>query len=412
MQFQIFDINDDVLFFVISHLTPVDLLSLSQTCLHFYCLSDPTKYSAMNKYWKTKCQQFWSLTKKNKYTTDNYKNLFQMMASFIIHAHAMNKHADVYLENINSFKTLNLHQGTFGMKMTVDKFVTITKRSCLSYIIEADNLEMFKIFIYNTSEKYINEKLHKFPNLVGSNSILFGVIAFGAIKIARYLLAPVENYKQNDDQIKDSNNYNFANIDIVTFESSLTKHTPLTLAAYYKRVEIVSLLINHPNMTKNGINQGCFRGIVPLHCVCCVSHPSNSNPTEQDAASIAQMLINDERTDVNATDSRGYTPLMYAMQRHKKVFEILINNDKIDVNAQNYHGDTVLHMAATCSPAACIGNQTPDGIVQSVKMLLRRKDFNSFDAKNIDNLTALQVAPDSRFEISPMVAFLKQFNTT
>ena len=58
-------------------------------------------------------------------------------------------------------------------------------------------------------------------------------------------------------------------------------------------------------MTKDGINQAAGTGVVPLHYACCVPHQLNRNATEQDAISIAQMLINDERTDINAADRGG-----------------------------------------------------------------------------------------------------------
>ena len=118
------------------------------------------------------------------------------------------------------------------MKMTVDKFVTMTKKSCLTYIIETDNLEMCRICICNMSGNCSNDnrKLckYRYPNLTGLNSILFGVITFDAIKIARDLLAPV--HKQNGNKYC-KYNYNFPNIDILTPDSSSTKQTPLTFAA-------------------------------------------------------------------------------------------------------------------------------------------------------------------------------------
>ena len=82
-----------------------------------------------------------------------------------------------------------------------------------------------------------------------------------------------------------------------------SQYTPLLLAAHCNRVEMVSLLINHPNMTKSGINQG---------------------------------------------DITGNTPLMYAIEAHKKIFQMLIKNDKIDVNIKNGEGNTVLHVSAKC----------------------------------------------------------------
>ena len=103
------------------------------------------------------------------------------------------------------------------------------------------------------------------PNYSESIVLAVSISTLPATKIATYLLPiPGKNNQigniNNNINISDSDkyrcnyNYKFPNIDIISPESYFGQNTPSTLAAYYKHAEIVSLLINHPNMTKNGIN--------------------------------------------------------------------------------------------------------------------------------------------------------------
>ena len=87
---------------------------------------------------------------------------------------------------------------------------------------------------------------------------------------------------------------------------------------------------------------------------------------------------------------------------------MLINNDKIHVNAQKCDGCTVLHVAATCYTGR--ENQKHDGVCECVKMLVKRKDFNSLDTKSNYNITASQVTTLTYAKFSAMIAFWKEFN--
>ena len=148
----IFDIHEDALFVVIGCLAPLDFLSLSQTCSHFRHLSDPMKYSAMNKYWQTKCQQSWSSIKKSNYTTDNYRDLFKLMVDFIVWTINNNdidqlqfsiifKDTDLELQIQNknkhpgiNIKSSKIRQLACNIEMTMDKIVQALKNLCLSQI--------------------------------------------------------------------------------------------------------------------------------------------------------------------------------------------------------------------------------------------------------------------------------------
>ena len=87
----ILHVADDVWFAVFQCVEHLDLLSISQTCIHFHNLTDATKYSHLNRYWKQKCEQLWpSLIKENisninsKHKNYNYKPLFISMIKFIL----------------------------------------------------------------------------------------------------------------------------------------------------------------------------------------------------------------------------------------------------------------------------------------------------------------------------------------
>ena len=123
-------------------------------------------------------------------------------------------------------------------------------------------------------------------------------------------------------------------------------------------------------MTKDGINKADSKGLAPLHCAC-DKLGADSHGKQNDGVKIAQMLIDDERTDVNAVDFQGKTPLMYAIESQPKIAPILIKNDKVDVNIQSHCGNTALHVAVEFRDIYC-------GLI---KKLLSRKDFD----KNIVN---------------------------
>jgi len=103
---------------------------------------------------------------------------------------------------------------------------------------------------------------------------------------------------------------------------------------------------------------------------------------------VAELLLA-SKADVNAKDSNGDTPLLYAAgEEHKDVAELLLAN-KADVNARNSNGWTPLHEAAM------------DGQKDMVELLLAHgADIN---ARNNRGETALHMvsalATDSRYKL-------------
>ena len=64
----------------------------------------------------------------------------------------------------------------------------------------------------------------------------------------------------------------------------------------------------------------------------------------------AQLLLSDERCDVNLQDVNGYTALMTAVRyvkseddKHAEIIRILLDHPSIDVNKKNKSGQTALH---------------------------------------------------------------------
>ena len=158
-------------------------------------------------------------------------------------------------------------------------------------------------------------------------------------------------------------------------------------------------------MTKTGINQPNIYGTTPLHYA---AGPGDScNARAQDATNIVQMLINDERTDINAVDKDGKTALMHAMNIYYPVTKMLITNDRVDVNIQNNVGETALHKAANATTWRHV-HLTWDDTIELVQMLLQRKDFVAVAAKDYKNRTALNVAWETNFtQMAALLSTLK-----
>ena len=201
--------------------------------------------------------------------------------------------------------------------------------------------------------------------------------------------------------------YNFPKIDVTSVKHSDYNDTPLTIASYFKRVEIVSLLLNHPNMTKNGINKNNYFDATPLHCVSICPHNVQHEDVQEDATKIAQMLLNDERTDLNVIMYNN-TPLMYAIRTQPKVAQLLIDHEKVDVNVGNRCGAAALHVAVQTIAMMQNKDETKQNVIcQLIKQFLSRKDFDK-NIKNLHGKTGLQMAKEAK--LSQVVNLLKLDN--
>lgn len=143
-------------------------------------------------------------------------------------------------------------------------------------------------------------------------------------------------------------------------------------------------------MSKELINKGDFSNYTPLHLVFGNENDDDDYETmaKYNTIKIATMLINDKRTDINAVDKDGETPLMVAIQS-KYALEyasILIENNKCDVNAQDKNGETALHKFVIIA-------ENTDYYCQLAEKLLQRKDLDC-NITNIKGQTALDWAKE------------------
>ena len=421
----ILDLPDDVWFLTFYFLTPLDFTSIPSTCLHFCHL---TKCSAANKYWEYQCQRLWAYIKENNYSTQNFREVFRLIIDFTLTILTGNSydsfkkmhdsetfaeiesHVDYDDTNKDKDKLFKkLRKQGYNMKISVDTIGALSYRHILSLIIELDNVEIFKIYTCNMIDT-INDPIQGFPAGSSSQTILMNVVRNGAKKVARYLLAPVKtDSDDNDDDDKHKYKYNFDNIDVTSAAKGSAHDTPLTYAAYCKHVEIVSLLINHKNMTQNGMNKGDKNEVKPLHCAC--TYSMNRQATEEEALDICQMLINDKRTNINGVDKDGETALMFAIQSQTKSALYLMQHDKIDINIQKNNGDTVLHVLTTMGTSYVYSSlQTrstrQELAVKLAKQLMKRKDLNA-NLLNNDGYTPADLAAAAGFE--KMTQLLTQY---
>ena len=409
---------DDTLFHVLNFLTPFDFFSFCQTCLRFHHLNDYVKYSQTDKYWHKQCETLWTLMKKNDYKHLNYNRLFESIIDFIVGVSTKT------IKNPDQNVTRNLRKQGYNLKITVDTIFSNNMVfdeldiNMLVIIIEHDNLEMFKIYTCKMSDQDMNKCYKGWPTRYVSLkgyplSILMVVIKCGALEIAKYLLSGKAdsdniNIKIANNSVKKKNNhnnynfnFNFPNIDIDTREESMFEDTPLTLAAYYKRVEIVSLLINHPNMTQELINYGDYIGQTPLHCACSKSN-FNDDATFDDAADMVKILIDDKRTNINQCNQRGQTALIDAIHEQTKAAHILIDHPDFDVNIQCNKGQTALHYAAKINKYIN-PDVSQEEAAEMVRKLLQRKDIDK-NIKDRTGRTALDFAKQNNF--SQMILLL------
>ena len=62
---------------------------------------------------------------------------------------------------------------------------------------------------------------------------------------------------------------------------------------------------------------------------------------------VVQLILEDERVEVNAKDVRSYTPLHFAAQEgHSGIVQLLLEDERVDVNSKTENGYTPLHSAA------------------------------------------------------------------
>ena len=421
----IFEIANDALFCIFEFLLPCDFLSVSQTCheMHKIAIHHP----AVNKYWKHQCYLQWDQIQHECSESSSYsckltdKNstfyaLFQSILDFIMktllgtHRSSLQGLFDIPNDTCNTMFADNkkkqilidiLVKKVYNNTITINKIATHPPNTyLLNYIIEADNIDLFKIWLCNmrrlgNDHESIdhNDKNSKCFDINAkikppADTILVQVIYKNAIDIATFILG--KNIS--------TNNYNFANIDLSVYLQR-SKDTLLTYCAYHRRSKVLSLLINHPSMTKKLINKidSNYNDLTPFHCA--VTRNYNNQLLAQDkddhddVLNIVTMLLNDKRTDINKCSFSGETPLMTAISTYPEIAIILIGNDKCDVNilTKSVTNPTALHTYA-------INAKNTDVYLKLGEKFLQRKDLNC-NIVNKQGKTPLDIAKDRKLDV-------------
>ena len=267
----------------------------------------------------------------------------------------------------------------YSFYVTMDIISQRQHPNILSVILVHDNVELFKFYAWNMSDSDI----HSHKNDI---SLLGESLRFRSKKIIKYLLTDKK----------------FHNVDVTDHfkvkrgmpKSAKSRNIPLMWAVHNKRVNTLSLLLNHPKMTKECINGTKMYGPTALYFAI-TSDPSHGLNVQ---TKMIKLLINDERTNCNVQRGAGMTALMAAvgMYGHSKLVKALLSNENcnIDVNFQNRNKDTVLHYIAD-------GKMRPTSVreqqIKSAKLLIKRPDLD-VNILNAHGKTALQIAKDTNYE--------------
>lgn len=155
--------------------------------------------------------------------------------------------------------------------------------------------------------------------------------------------------------------------------------TPLNVAYFLQRIEIVKLLLAYP---KTNINLKDTYGTTILDLVSKVYNKE-----------IAELLLSNPKINVNVKDVDSTTPLHTACKYNNiEIVKLLLAHPNIDINSQDRWIETPLIKA-------CYSNS-----IEIVKLLLFRSDIdvtlkvkigyalkniNKYDFKNIDNVNLL-----------------------
>ncbi|KAJ5816702.1 hypothetical protein N7447_008935 [Penicillium robsamsonii] len=109
--------------------------------------------------------------------------------------------------------------------------------------------------------------------------------------------------------------------------------TPIMLAALHNSIAVLKLLLLNDEANPNTRDRKLIR-------------PPLSWAVREGHSAIVQILLNDDRTDVNLQDKAGDTALMIAVNHQLKMITLLLCNGRVDPRVPNRQGWTPLNRAA------------------------------------------------------------------
>lgn len=347
-------LNDDLWRNFLSHLNVKDFASTIVICKHFVELTNNNIHPEMNDYWQYQCEQLCTNIKEYSKNIKSKKvemNQLQDWKEFYKQLHKYMSENNIYnrqlKKNLLPIDLFNLSVDISKLNMNSIEEQRLLFVNPILFSIKTDNLLIFKFLtcniidinsnlfhidiIINNSEKYneyiscVNKNKYNYNN--HATNILFECCQYSSLNILNFIL----NYSY------------FPNIKL---NNQYTKfyQTPLIVSCIYGYIDIVKLLLNHPNMTQDGINMQDKFKQSPLYCTCIKNDMIDIN--DKIRRDIVLLLLNDSRIDANISRYDLNTPLMCAIENElTDIAILLIKNNKIDINLTNDRDKTALDFA-------------------------------------------------------------------
>ena len=279
---------------------------------------------------------------------------------------------------------------TLGVDYGEDHLVTACRNNDLAYLT-SNSVELRRyidcLYLNKKEDSRVEEStslLHVacFENNPQVVKLLLEQGANPNIKLPKSGLTPIElacaDRQMDPEIISTLAEYLFPNqLDVnaahcVRSPGYLKDFTLLQLACHSLNVQaITALLANQadPDLSIPGCDAS------PLHILC------KRNQSDEQAL---QVLLAAGQVNINATTSKGVTPLMVACRNNAKLAHLLLMNDSVNVHIENCDGSQAAHYAA------CSGHETV------IKALIEKEvDVN---AKTINGVTPLHHAVVGKHE--------------
>ena len=201
----------------------------------------------------------------------------------------------------------------------------------IKLVCEQDNILMFKLLSNYLDPRDINQNLFSGSKSGQSLTLLGAVAKYGAVKIGDYLLNNnnININGNTNTNININNTKTCTNIAELVLNMNINQreydnNTALILATIGGQIDIIKLLLKHPQMTAEGINMVNNTGNTALHCAVSKTVTFNQNlnlnfnsqQKKELRKKIVSLLLKDERININIANGNcngAHTPLSMAV---------------------------------------------------------------------------------------------------